>query len=560
MPTSSQSATRRPRVLFQPTVRQGMQAGTEKLTKVLAPTLGPLPRTVVVNHRYERSRPEPLDSGGEVARRILQLADRTEDVGAMFLRECLWQLQQQIGDGTTTAAILFQTIFTEGARYIAAGGNAMSLRTYLNRGLEAIIEALNNMCTVVEGSEQLIPLARTICHDDALAEILGEILAEIGEFGRLEIREGNTAELRHEQIDGMYWERGLMSRQMAVDQRLLRADFADAAILISDLEIEDARQLMPPLALAFDTGIRCLFIVAHRLSDNAVGFLMANKNPSRFQAVAVTTPGYGLDQIGELEDLAAVTGGRTFLKITGDTFERVGLQDLGRACRIWADIHNFGIIGGAGDPDAVQRHMVSLFNAYERAADPVLREKLRKRIARLQDGSVTLWVGGDRPDAIKARTALAERTAGLLREAMMYGVMPGGGAALLGCRLALRHLLAECTEADERAAYQILLRALEQPMRTIASNAGYDPNTILAQVEQAGPGCGLDAAAGQIGPMVDAGILDVAAVVKSAVFSAISSAALALTVEVIIQHRMPEQAQIVSPVAPKHFQDKSRRI
>jgi chaperonin GroEL len=247
-----------------------------------------------------------------------------------------------------------------------------------------------------------------------------------------------------------------------------------------------------------------------------------------------------------------VTGGRTFIKVAGDTFEYAQLQDLGRAGRMWADIHNFGVIDGAADPAAVEGHLLSLFSAFEKAEDPVLREKLRKRIARLQGDSVTLWVGGDRPDAIKARTALAERTVGMLREALIYGVTAGGGAALLECRPALRRL-AENADADQRAAYQILVRALERPMRAIASNAGYDPNAVLARVEQAGAGYGLDATTGQVVAMAQAGILDVAGVLKSAVYSAVSSAALALTVDVMVQHRTPEQAAPVPAAATKRY-------
>ena len=239
-----------------------------------------------------------LDSGGEIARRILQLADRTEDVGAMFLREALWHLHGQIGDGTATAAILFQAVFDEGARYIAAGGNTARLRTHLNRGLQTIMDELTGMVSEVAEGQHLSGLARTICHDDALAEMLGSILADIGELGRLEIREGNTDELRREQVEGMYWERGLMSRQLVTDQRRQRADLPDAAILISDLEIDDVRQLMPPLALIINAGIKNLLIVAQKISDNVIGFLLANNHPDRFQAVAVTAPGVGRDQYG----------------------------------------------------------------------------------------------------------------------------------------------------------------------------------------------------------------------------------------------------------------------
>jgi chaperonin GroEL len=469
----------------------------------------------------------------------------------MFLREMLWHLHGQIGDGTATAAVLFQAVFDEGARYIAAGGNPMRLRTHLNRGLAVLMDELAGMVDAVDAERHLTGLARSLCHDDALAEMLGGILAEIGEFGRLEIREGNTDELRREQVEGMYWERGLMSRPLVTDQRRQRADLADAAILISDLEIDDVRQVMPPLALIISAGIKNLLIVAQKISDNVIGFLLANNHPDRFQAVAVTAPGVGRDQYGELEDLAAVTGGRPFIKIAGDTFERIRLEDLGRAGHVWADIHNFGVINGGADPVAVQGHMMALFAAFEKAEDPVLREKLRKRIARLQGGSTTLWVGGIHGDAIKERTQLAERTTGLLREALMYGILPGGGAALLGCRSVLQRRMAQSGDADERAAYRILRHAVEQPMRVIADNAGFDTEVVMAQVALAGPGYGLDATTGTVVKMTEAGIFDVATVLKSAVFSAVSSAALALTVEVIVQHKNPAKGQTVAPTAPK---------
>ncbi len=537
------------RVVFQPSTYQNIQRGVNQMVEAIRPTLGPRPRIVAIDRLLDNKMPELLDNGGTIARRIIQLPNRDEDMGAMLVRDLLCQLQDQVGDGTATAAVLFQSIYNQGVRYLASGGNAMRLHSYLEQGMQVILDHLTSQTIHLAGKEQLAQVAETICHDPPLSRLLGEIFDIIGEYGRLEIRPGRGRDLEREYVEGMYWERGLLSREMIADHNRLRTEFEEAAILISDLEIEGPQQLFPALELAIKADIRALLIVAGKLSDSAIAFLLANKDPEKFQAIAVKTPGWDqAEQAAALEDLAVLTGGRPFVRVAGDTFNQIKPQDFGQARRVWADRRNFGIVGGKGDPRALRQHIAALRAAFDRSVEPIPREKLLKRIGKLLGGSATLWVGGLSELEIEARQELAKRTAAATREAMMEGVVPGGGVALMGCRPALQQKLEQSTDPDERAAYRILTKAVEEPFRTIVANAGYDASEVRAEAKLAGPGHGFDVISEQVTDMAQAGIYDAAIVQKSAVYTAITSAAQALTIDVLIHRRQqPEHATVHTP-------------
>jgi chaperonin GroEL len=348
--------------------------------------------------------------------------------------------------------------------------------------------------------------------------------------------------LEREYVEGLYWERGLMSREMITDHVRARTEFENTAILISDLEINEPGELFPALEMALRAKIKALVIVAKKMSDRAIGFLLANKKPDLFQVISVTTPGYGLtEQMAALEDLAILTGGKPFLKVAGDTFNQIKAEDFGRARRVWADPRNFGIIGGKGNPRALRQHLTGLRAAYNGSEEIVLREQLLQRIGKLLGGSATLWVGGATELEIAQRVETAQRTAAAMRAAIMEGVLPGGGVSLLACRPMLRQMADQSSESDEQAAYHILIEAMLAPFRAIVANAGYDASDVLAEIKLAGGGTGygFDVTSGRVVDMLEVGIWDPAIVQKSAVYAAISSAALALTIDILI-HR-PEQ-------------------
>ncbi|MBN1219278.1 MAG: chaperonin GroEL [Anaerolineae bacterium] len=539
----TKSKTRR--VVFQPATYQGIQEGVNQIVNAIRPTLGPQPRTVAIERISNREKmPEMLDNGGLIARRIIQIAGRDADVGAMFIRQMLWRLHEKVGDGTATAAVIFQTIFDEGLRYIAAGGNAQRLRYYLEEGLRVIDEQLAGMTMPVEGRQKLAQIAQSVCYDPEMSRLVGEIFDIIGEYGRLEIRGARGRELDREYVEGIYFEHGVMSREMILDQTRQRTDFENAAILISDLDIDDPYHLMPVMLVAVKAGFKSMVIVANKLADSVLGFLLANnkKQAEKFQIIAVSAPGFGVDRMGELEDIAVLTGGRAFLSVTREGLQQAQAEDLGQARRVWADRKNFGIIGGKGNARQLRQHISKLRAAFDKSDDPAGRQKLQQRIGRLMGGSATLWVGGTTENDIDLRKELAKRTASAMRGAVREGVLPGGGVALLNCRPTIRQHLEQSANADERAAYGILLKALEAPFRTVVSNAGYDDRDLLAELRLVGPGYGFDVNAKKIVDVVEAGILDVATVQRAAVHSAISSAALALTVDVMVHHKRPQQA------------------
>ena len=542
-------------VVFQPAAYQGMQRGINQLIEAIRPTLGPRPRIVAIDRIVDQKMPELLDNGGIIARRIIQLADRDEDVGAMFIREALWRLHEQVGDGTATAAVLFGSVYNQSIRYLASGGNATGMQHHLEKGMQLILNELSRMTVHLQGKERLAQVAESICYDPPLAHMLGEIFDIIGQYGRLEIRAGRGRELEREYVEGMYWERGLVSREMITDHQQVQTKFEEAAILISDLEIEEPQQLFPVLELALKTNIHALLIVAGKLSDTAIGFLLTNKKPDKFQAVAVKTPGYGAqEQAWALEDLAILTGGRPFLKAAGDTFSRIQQEDFGHARRVWADHHNFGVIGGKGNPRELRQRIAGLRAAHEETEDAVLHDNLLKRIGKLLGGSATLWVGGATELEIEARQEVAKRTAAALRGAIREGVVPGGGVALLACQPALECQLEQSQEPDAQAAYRILIKALEAPLRTIVNNAGNDASEVMAHVKLARAGHGFDVTTGQVTDMAEAGIYDATSVQKAAAYVAIASAGLALTVDVLVHlAEQPEHAAIQTPGTRKRL-------
>lgn len=519
-----------------------MQHGINQICDAIRPTLGPLPRVVAISQAMTQKTPELLDNGGMIARRIVQLSERSSDAGAMFIRHMLWRVHEEAGDGTATAAVLFHAIYNEGIRYLASGGNAMRLRGFLEHGLRLILNELEQLTIPVAGKKQLANVAETLCHDPELAKHLGEIFDIIGDSGQLDIRSGYGRALGSEYPDGSYWEQGIISREILGETEFSIAELQDVHVLISDQKIESPRDLMPLLEQAMHANVRTLLIVAQDYADSVKGFLVTNWKRDVFKAIAIKIPGnIPDDQRAFMEDIAVLTGGTPIFKAAGQTLETAHLNDLGRARRAWANAVHFGIIAGKADPTALRQHISNLRTLEQTTLNPDLRQKLQQRLGKFRGGSATLSIGGSTDTEIKSRKALAERSAQAMRGAVRAGVVPGGGVALLNCQAALKPLLANHADADERAAYRILHQALEMPLRTIVSNAGIDVGTVLAECNHHGNGYGWDARSGQVVDVVEAGIFDVSTVVRSAVAAAISSAALALTVDVLVHHKNPEQ-------------------
>jgi chaperonin GroEL len=533
-----------PQVLFDRAVYLGMQRGINQLANAIRPTLGPLPR-FVVDKNFSTERPEALDSGALIARRIIQLPDRQADVGAMYLRNMLWRLYETAGDGTATAAVLFQAIYNHGIRYIAAGGDAMRLRRYLEQGAQLMLELFERGTLHAEGSAQFAGLADSICYDHELSAQLGQIFEVIGPYGRLEIRSGNTRQIEHQFVEGSYWDGPLFSPHMITDQTRQRAVLENAAVLISNLEVHEPGDLIPAMEAALASEARALLLVVKTLPEAAMAVLLAPPNRARLLVAAAKTPGGDINATREhLEDLALLTGSRPLLQEAGDRLARVKPADLGRSRRAWADAEYFGIAGGRGDPAALREHVARVRLAYRRADEPRDRKRLAERLGQLHGGTAVLWVGALSPLAIDLRKEQARRTAEAVRGALREGVLPGGGVALLDCIPALDERRRAAAEPEERAAYGILCQACEAPIRALLTNAGLEPSATLADIRRAGAGHGFDVVGRQVADMARAGVLDSAAVVGAAVGGAIHSAALALTIDVLIHRASPPDGSI----------------
>ncbi len=539
----------RPRVVVQPQVYQGLQRGIDQMVGAVRPTLGPLPRLVAIEANPRSRMPELVDNAGLIMRRIVALPERDADMGAMFVRQMVWQVHEKVGDGGATAAVLFHSIFRQGIKHVAAGGNAMRLRTFLEQGRQLILDALEVQTQPVRGKHQLGQVAETLCQDTALAQMLGEIFDIIGEYGRLEVRPGRGRALEREYLEGAYWRSSLCSRELLSDRTRMRSELSLAAILISDLTLEEPRDLIPVLEAAQQGGAQSLLVLAQKISPSVIALLLsANREPDKFLAVAHLTPGgTQAQQTAYMADLAVLTGGRTLCRATGETLHSFRPADLGHARRAWAEPEHFGIVGGRADPRHLRAHVAHLRAAAQADQDASALSELRQRIGMLMGGTASLMIGGANETEINTRIGRAERAAQALRAIVREGVVPGGGAALLGCRALLKRQLAISRDLDERAASQILGSAVEVPFRTILANAGYEPGPALAEIDRAsaGPegqcGFGFDVRSGRVVDMFAAGITDGAGVVMAAVHGAVASAALALTTDVLVQHRKPEQ-------------------
>jgi chaperonin GroEL len=355
-----------PGVVFQPQVYNALQQGINKMVGAIRPTLGPVSGGVLIDHvNKAETLPEYLDDGGLIARRIIELPDRNEDMELCW-RSMITRQYGEVGDGAATAAVLLGAIFDAGIRYIAAGGNAMQLRRQLEGSIPLVFETLDGMVTPIEGQAALTRMAYTLCHNQTMAQLLGEAFDLVGDYGRLEIREGYGRELRLEYVEGTYYESGLISRTILPDDAGTRIELENAAVFICDFSIDSHRDLYPVLQTAFHAGFQNLIIILRDLSEQGVSLLATNNRMGKLTSVALKIPGLNeTDRHAALEDLCVLTGAVPILKATGVSFEQVTPDHFGRVRRSWADLRAFGMVGGKGDPRLVREHIQRLKARYQ---------------------------------------------------------------------------------------------------------------------------------------------------------------------------------------------------
>jgi chaperonin GroEL len=538
---------RKAAVTFQPKTFFELQKGINLIGKAIRPTLGPLPRLVALEKMARTDAPEFLDDGATIARRVIQIIPRGSDVGAMMFRHALWKMKEEVGDGTTTMGVIYQAIFNEGVRYITEFGyNPMLLRKGLETGAKAVIAALNREAQPLKNRESIARVATGMTHGDfELAEILGEIFDIVGADGFIIVEKHNRPGLEREYIEGTFWNlSGWASRLLVSDQAKKRTMFEDASLLVTDMKYKEPSILVPVLEKCVQAGVQRLVVLGSEFSDAVIGLLVSNHNAKKIELLAVRTPQAGEpDQVASMEDITAMSGGRIFYNRAKDDLEDFTVEDLGRARRVWASHSLFGLFGGQGDVRGLRQHISHLKGRLKTEKDAHERDKLQTRLGRLSGGTVILRLGGYTESEIDVRKEVANRTVLGIRNAVKGGVVAGGGAALLKARQSLIELPSR--HEDEAIGYRILRRALEEPIRVIAENAGISPDVIIYQIENAPPGFGFDVFSKRITDMKEAGVLDAVLVLQKAIQTAVSGAGIALTTDVIVHHKKPKE--VVEP-------------
>ena len=526
-----------PKIIHQPRTQRALQQGITTLVNAIAPTLGPSARPSVAQNQ---AKFELLDDGGLIARRIIALPEREADVGAMLLRQVLWRVHQHVGDGAATTAVLYECIYREGLRFIAAGADPMRLRASLMSLLPGLTERLLADARPLRGEAELKRLALSVCYDEEMADVLGEVIHTIGQYGQVDVRAGHGRGLEYNFVEGSYWKGGAQSKEMLRGSARQVAEMQDAAILVTDMDIEEPRDLVPVMSLALRSGVSNLLLIAHSISETGLSVVLDDRLREKIRTIVVKIDNVLEDeQARAREDIALLTGARPLLQKAGETLEHVRRSDFGEARWVWADDKNFGFASGKGDPRHLREAVRGLREAYA-AADDDARKRLLERLGRLNGGLATVYVGGIAEDEIRGRKELAERSIRALRNAAVSGVIPGAGAALLRCRDWLLKEADSQSDLERRAARLIMAEAAQAPIRQLLANAGYDPSEILTRMRLDGDDTGFDVIRGEVVNLAAAGILDVAQVQVEAMQRAVSSAALALTIDVLVLHREPE--------------------
>ncbi len=515
-----------------------MRSGIDRMANLIRPTLGPTPRHVAISPLSSGGIPEVFDDAATILRRVVQLPNPYVDMGAMLLRHTLHRTAEAVAEGTATTAVLMQAIVRHASRAITGGSDPIAIRHGLECGLLAAVAALQQMARPLEGSDAITDVARMLCHDGELARLLGEIFDIVGTDGLVQVESKRTLGLERQYIEGLYWNEGLLSPYFITDIAKQEARLEEPAILLSDLGLTSAEELVPLLDGVIAAGATTLLIVADELSGSALNLLVANHQAGILHCAAVKTPSYGRQRAAILEDLAIVTGGRTIITQAGAALRNVVPSDLGHARVAWASAKAFGLRGGQGDRLQLRERIKAAKAELAHTTDTTARDEARARLGKLLGGVAILQVGAATEGAVGTAKARAERAATALRLALEGGVVPGGGRAYLLCQPAVQNV---ALEGDARYGLDALVRALTEPLAVIAHNAGFDSGTIVAQVKQASTEYGFDARTGQLVDVWSAGILDPAPVLIAALESAVSGAVMALTTDVLVHRRKPPE-------------------
>lgn len=529
-------------ILFDADARSGMAAGVKKLSDAVKVTLGPKGRYVAL----ERSFGAPLvtNDGVTVAREI-DLEDPVENMGAQLVREAAVKTNDVAGDGTTTATLLADVIVAEGLRNVTAGADALGIRRGIEMATEAVVDAIKASAQEVTTEDQVANVGTISAGDEVIGKKIAEAMEAVGKDGAISVEESQTFGIDIDIVQGMQYDRGYISPYMATDTERMEAVLADPFILLTDLKVSSIQDLIPLLEQVMKSG-RPLLIVAEDVEGEALGTLLLNKLRGTLNVVAIKAPGFGDRRSRILEDIAVVTGGKVVSKDFGMTLADVKLEDLGTAKTVKVTKDTTVIIDGAGDKAAVDARIASMRAELERLESEFDREKLQERLAKLSGGVAVLKVGAATESELKEKKSRIEDALQATRAAVEEGIVAGGGVALVNAIPALDKL--SVSDNDEKVGVDIIRKALEAPMRAIASNAGYEGSVVVEKVKGLPAGEGVNFANGETGNMIAMGVNDPVKVTRTALQSAASVAALILITEATV-NEIPAEGPDLSALA-----------
>ena len=519
---------------FDMSARASLQAGVDALANAVKVTLGPQGRNVVLDKKF--GSPTITKAGVTVAKEV-ELTDPFENMGAQMVREVASKTSDVAGDGTTTATVLAQSIFTQGLKNVTAGANPMDLKRGIDLSVNAVVSAIKKQAKVVRSHEEIAQVARTSANNDtAIGDLIADAMDKVGKDGVITVEEAKSMETSLEVVEGMQFDRGYLSPYFVTDQETMSADLEDAYILIFEKKITNMRDLVPVLEKVAQLS-KPLFIVAEDVEGEALATLVVNKLRGTIKVAAVKAPGFGDRRTAMLDDIAVLTGGRVISEDVGLKLENTTLDDLGQAKRITIDKDNSTIIEGAGKGADIKGRVAQIRGQIDETTSDYDREKLQERLAKLAGGVAVINVGAATETEMKEKKARVEDALHAARAAVEEGVVCGGGVTFIRALKALGNL---ALEGDQATGVDIIRRALEEPIRQIAANAGHEGAVVVQKVAAKSGNFGFNALTEVYEDLVTAGYTDPAKVSRTALENGASIASLLLTTEALIAE-IPEE-------------------
>ena len=532
-------------ILYGIEARSALSRGVDKLADTVKITLGPKGRNVVLDKKY--GSPLITNDGVTIAKEI-ELEDEAENMGAQLIKEVATKTNDAAGDGTTTATLLAQAFVREGMKNVTAGANPMVLRKGIKKAVDKAVEALVACSKKVSGSEDIARVGTISAGDEFIGQLIADAMEKVTADGVITVEESKSSDTYSEVVEGMQFDRGYLSPYMATDMDKMEAVLDDALILITDKKISNIQEIIPVLEQIVQSG-RKLMIIAEDVEGDALTNLVLNKIRGTINCVAIKAPGYGDRRKEMLQDIAILTGGTVISSEIGLELKDASIEMLGHARQIKVNKENTIIVGGSGNPDSIKSRIAQIKVAIETTTSDFDREKLQERLAKLAGGVAVIKVGAATEAEMKEKKLRIEDALNATRAAVEEGIVPGGGTAYLNVISEVATLV-DTVEGDEKTGVKIVLKALEEPVRQIAANAGFDGAVIVNEIMKSGKiGYGFDAYNEVYCDMMSAGIVDPAKVTRSALQNASSIASVILTTEAVVADKKDPAAEAAANAA-----------